>query len=216
LGRERLDRVALQLRRLVHGVAEEDRRDERMVLGEPERRRRSRLDPAEERGHDPAQPVGAGREHQVPAERIDRCASGDRGSIELGVHHRHLRQVRSDREHDRDRVDVREQVVVLVRRDVGGLDVVDDVERVAPGHRRLQVLVPHRLHERCQFPAQHPVLDNGDTPRLTVSTRGREPRVVEDARDRRIVDRFVGEVPDRAVGANRLANLHEQDVTPGV
>src|SRR6056297_3724285 len=76
-GGERFDRISLQPGRLVDRMTEEDRGDERMVVGESERRSSCRLDPAEEGGHDAAEAVGASRQHQVPAERVDRRAPCD-------------------------------------------------------------------------------------------------------------------------------------------
>ncbi len=178
------------------------------MLGQAERRGRCRLDAAEERRHHTTEAVGSRRQHQVPAERVDRGATGDGGTVEDGVHHREFRHVGGDCQHDGDRLDVLEQIVVLVGGDLGGLDVVDDVERVAPRRRGLQILVPDRLHQHRQLAPDQWICHDGNSPWLAVAAGRSEPRIVEHARDRGIVDGFVGERPHRPVGADRLANLH--------
>jgi hypothetical protein len=85
------------------------------VVGQAEQGRGGRLDPAEERGHHAAQPVGACRQQQAPAERIDRGAAGDRRACQPAVHQRNGTQIGGDGQHHRDGLDLVEQGVRLAR-----------------------------------------------------------------------------------------------------
>ena len=96
---------------------------------------RRRLDAGQERRHHAAESARAGRQQDAPAERVDRCAAGERRAVELPVHQGDLAQVGGDGEHDRDRLDVVEQVVGGVRH-VVRLDVVDRVVRRDAGAAR--------------------------------------------------------------------------------
>jgi hypothetical protein len=49
--------------------------------------------------------------------------------------------------------------------------------------RDRHVLVPHRLHQVAETPTQHTILDDRDTPGLSVAAAGREPGVVENLSD---------------------------------
>jgi hypothetical protein len=92
-------------------VSEEDRRDERVVLREPEHRARGRFGAGEERRHHTAQLVLARGEQDAPAEGVDRRAADDGRTREQSVHHRQPAEVGRDGEHDRDVFDRVEQRV---------------------------------------------------------------------------------------------------------
>ena len=175
---------------------------ERVMLGQPELRGSLRFDTRQERRHHAAQPAFAGRQHDAPAEGVDRRAAGERGRSSSPSISAILRRSAATAS-TTGTASMWSSSSLGAWGDLVGLDVVDGVERRDAELASSDVGVPHRLHQLGQTPPDHLVPDDGDPPRLTVAAARGEPSVVEDLVDGALGDRFVGELPHRPGGAQR-------------
>ena len=168
----------------------------------------------------PPRPWARAAQQDVPAERVDRRAAGDRRPIEVarpssrratGRRRRRARRGSSSMLVERGRSACRAMTD-------GGRTPVDDVER-----RRRPTCDGSRYssHTGCinvaELAAQRRVLDDGDPPGLAVAAAtARSGRRRGCSSTVASVDRFVGELPNRAVRADGLADVHRRDLVSGV
>jgi hypothetical protein len=215
--RELGDLGALQAMGLVLGESESDQAGHNGLGGESNHFADLVLAGHHHRGDHASEPSFASSEEDAPAKRVDRRPADERVTAEVPVECREPAKIRDHQQQDGHFVEMlRETPLAGCGGEFGGVGarlrfgfpIGDRRPRNEASRAHRQVLVPAFEVEISETSPDGLILYHHNPPRLPVTAARSEPRIVEDAKQHFVRNRFIAKLPGGACRAESFYEVH--------